>query len=160
MGKPDGLRVAGGVHKKSAKKPSTGVSGGFTSEGCSSSSSQRDERRRLRLAHTEAVEPLAKHLLYSLCLLLAGLEFHKSKGQHILKNPMVVQVGGQVYCMLCPGTSADAACRRMLSISSEDADAADFTCLLPQAIVDKAGIKSTDVVLEIGPGEPHAPHAS
>ena len=40
-----------------------------------------------------------------------GLEFHKSKGQHILKNPMVVQ-----------------------------------------AIVDKAGVKSTDVVLEIGPG--------
>lgn len=41
----------------------------------------------------------------------AGLEFHKSKGQHILKNPLVVQ-----------------------------------------SIVDKAGIKSTDVVLEIGPG--------
>lgn len=41
----------------------------------------------------------------------AGLEFHKSKGQHILKNPMVVQ-----------------------------------------AIVDKAGVKNTDVVLEIGPG--------
>jgi hypothetical protein len=40
-----------------------------------------------------------------------GLEFHKSKGQHILKNPMVVQ-----------------------------------------AIVDKAGVKPTDVVLEIGPG--------
>ena len=40
-----------------------------------------------------------------------GLEFHKSKGQHILKNPMVVQ-----------------------------------------AIIDKAGVKSTDVVLEIGPG--------
>lgn len=41
----------------------------------------------------------------------AGLEFHKSKGQHILKNPLVVQ-----------------------------------------SIVDKSGIKSTDVVLEIGPG--------
>eukprot|EP00798_Chlamydomonas_sp_ICE-L_P024597 gene24597-10216_t len=66
MGKPDGLRAAGGVHKKSAKKQTTGVS---------------------------------------------GLEFHKSKGQHILKNPLVVQ-----------------------------------------AIVDKAGIKGTDVVLEIGPG--------
>lgn len=39
------------------------------------------------------------------------MEFHKSKGQHILKNPQVVQ-----------------------------------------AIVDKAGIKATDVVLEIGPG--------
>eukprot|EP00197_Chlamydomonas_leiostraca_P015316 CAMPEP_0202861416 /NCGR_PEP_ID=MMETSP1391-20130828/2823_1 /ASSEMBLY_ACC=CAM_ASM_000867 /TAXON_ID=1034604 /ORGANISM="Chlamydomonas leiostraca, Strain SAG 11-49" /LENGTH=303 /DNA_ID=CAMNT_0049540805 /DNA_START=21 /DNA_END=929 /DNA_ORIENTATION=- len=69
-GKPGGgggeLRVAGGVHKKQAKKNTQGVS---------------------------------------------GLEFHKSKGQHILKNPMVVQ-----------------------------------------AIVDKAGVKSTDVVLEIGPG--------
>ncbi|KAF6255703.1 S-adenosyl-L-methionine-dependent methyltransferase [Scenedesmus sp. NREL 46B-D3] len=42
---------------------------------------------------------------------VGGLEFHKSKGQHILKNPLVVQ-----------------------------------------SIVDKAGIKSTDVVLEIGPG--------
>lgn len=41
----------------------------------------------------------------------AGIEFHKSKGQHILKNPLVVQ-----------------------------------------SIVEKAGIKSTDVVLEIGPG--------
>ena len=40
-----------------------------------------------------------------------GIEFHKSKGQHILKNPLVVQ-----------------------------------------AIVHKAGLKSTDVVLEIGPG--------
>lgn len=40
-----------------------------------------------------------------------SLEFHKSKGQHILKNPLVVQ-----------------------------------------SIVDKAGIKNTDVVLEIGPG--------
>mmetsp|Transcript_16639 Transcript_16639/g.28561 ORF Transcript_16639/g.28561 Transcript_16639/m.28561 type:complete len:376 (+) Transcript_16639:46-1173(+) len=42
---------------------------------------------------------------------VSGLEFHKSKGQHILKNPMVVQ-----------------------------------------SIVDKAGIKATDIVLEIGPG--------
>lgn len=42
---------------------------------------------------------------------MTGLEFHKSKGQHILRNPLVVQ-----------------------------------------AIVDKAGVKSTDVVLEIGPG--------
>lgn len=42
---------------------------------------------------------------------ISGIEFHKSKGQHILKNPLVVQ-----------------------------------------SIVDKAGIKSTDVVLEIGPG--------
>lgn len=41
----------------------------------------------------------------------AGIEFHKSKGQHILKNPLVVQ-----------------------------------------SIVDKSGLKSTDVVLEIGPG--------
>ncbi|CAI5482097.1 unnamed protein product [Closterium sp. Yama58-4] len=40
-----------------------------------------------------------------------GIEFQKSKGQHILKNPMVVQ-----------------------------------------AIVQKAGVKSTDTVLEIGPG--------
>ena len=41
----------------------------------------------------------------------AGLEFLKSKGQHILKNPLVVQ-----------------------------------------SIVEKAGIKSTDVVLEVGSG--------
>lgn len=40
-----------------------------------------------------------------------GLQFHKSKGQHILKNPLIVQ-----------------------------------------SIVQKAGIKSTDTVLEIGPG--------
>lgn len=41
----------------------------------------------------------------------AGIEFHKSKGQHILKNPLVVQ-----------------------------------------SIIQKADIKSTDTVLEIGPG--------
>ncbi|KAF3784019.1 Ribosomal RNA small subunit methyltransferase [Nymphaea thermarum] len=40
-----------------------------------------------------------------------GIQFHKSKGQHILKNPLLVDT-----------------------------------------IVQKAGIKSTDVVLEIGPG--------
>ncbi|GKC60419.1 ribosomal RNA small subunit methyltransferase [Tanacetum coccineum] len=40
-----------------------------------------------------------------------GIQFHKSKGQHILKNPLLVD-----------------------------------------AIVQKAGINSTDVVLEIGPG--------
>ena len=40
-----------------------------------------------------------------------GIEFHRSKGQHILKNPMVVQ-----------------------------------------SIVEKSGLKTTDTVLEIGPG--------
>lgn len=40
-----------------------------------------------------------------------GISFHKSKGQHILKNPLLVDT-----------------------------------------IVQKAGIKSTDVILEIGPG--------
>lgn len=40
-----------------------------------------------------------------------GISFHKSKGQHILKNPMLVD-----------------------------------------SIVQKSGIKSTDVILEIGPG--------
>ncbi|CAL8461724.1 g1255 [Coccomyxa elongata] len=42
---------------------------------------------------------------------MSGIEFLKSRGQHILKNPQVIQ-----------------------------------------SIVDKAGVKSTDVVLEIGPG--------
>ena len=41
----------------------------------------------------------------------SGIEFFKAKGQHILKNPLIVQ-----------------------------------------SIVDKAGLKTTDVVLEIGPG--------
>ena len=45
------------------------------------------------------------------CQCHIGIEFHKSKGQHILKNPSVVK-----------------------------------------AIVDKAGVKATDIVLEIGPG--------
>ncbi|XP_071689515.1 ribosomal RNA small subunit methyltransferase-like [Rutidosis leptorrhynchoides] len=40
-----------------------------------------------------------------------GIQFHKSKGQHILKNPLIID-----------------------------------------SIVQKAGIRSTDVVLEIGPG--------
>ena len=53
------------------------------------------------------VRPLDSQLRRS----LAGIEFHKTKGQHILKNPNVVK-----------------------------------------AIVDKSGVKATDVVLEIGPG--------
>lgn len=44
-------------------------------------------------------------------MVLIGLEFRKTRGQHILKNPMIIQ-----------------------------------------GIVDKAGIKNTDVALEIGPG--------
>lgn len=40
-----------------------------------------------------------------------GIQFHKSKGQHILKNPLLVD-----------------------------------------SIVEKSGIKPTDVILEIGPG--------
>lgn len=40
-----------------------------------------------------------------------GIQFHKSKGQHILKNPLLID-----------------------------------------SIVQKSGIKSTDVILEIGPG--------
>ncbi|KAJ0716570.1 putative 18S rRNA (adenine(1779)-N(6)/adenine(1780)-N(6))-dimethyltransferase [Helianthus annuus] len=40
-----------------------------------------------------------------------GIQFHKSKGQHILKNPLLVD-----------------------------------------SIIQKAGINSTDVILEIGPG--------
>lgn len=47
----------------------------------------------------------------------AGIEFHKTKGQHILKNPNVVK-----------------------------------------AIVDKSGVKATDVVLEIGPGTGNLTH--
>jgi len=44
-----------------------------------------------------------------------GIQFQKSKGQHILKNPLLVQ-----------------------------------------SIVQKAGLKSTDIVLEIGPGPGNA----
>ncbi|KAJ9518185.1 hypothetical protein QJQ45_010082 [Haematococcus lacustris] len=79
------LRAAGGVKKKGGKKTSSGVSG-------------------------IALDLTPVSVSVRVCG-SAGLEFHKSKGQHILKNPMVVQ-----------------------------------------AIVDKAGVKSTDVVLEIGPG--------
>lgn len=46
-----------------------------------------------------------------------GIQFQKSKGQHILKNPLVVQ-----------------------------------------SIVQKAGLKSTDIVLEIGPGTGNVIH--
>lgn len=61
----------------------------------------------------EDVGRVVAHKLFitAASLLFSGIEFHKSKGQHILKNPLVVQ-----------------------------------------SIVDKAGLKSTDVVLEIGPG--------
>ena len=58
-----------------------------------------------------SIESLFFFLLTSSLPSSTGIEFHKSKGQHILKNPLVVQ-----------------------------------------SIVDKSGLKSTDVVLEIGPG--------
>lgn len=65
-----------------------------------------------RLCHVHgAVRKRGRHHRQPLRCPRAGLEFHKSKGQHILKNPQVVK-----------------------------------------AIVDKAGIQPTDVVLEIGPG--------
>ena len=60
----------------------------------------------LYVLHNHVVFGSQVHLI-----VLAGVEFLKSKGQHILKNPMVVQ-----------------------------------------SIVEKSGLKTTDVVLEIGPG--------
>jgi len=51
-------------------------------------------------------KPSSQHTPYQ-----GGISFHKSKGQHILKNPLLVDT-----------------------------------------IVQKSGIKTTDVVLEIGPG--------
>ncbi|KAL5099487.1 hypothetical protein RYX36_003814 [Vicia faba] len=52
------------------------------------------------------IQPPSQHTPYQ-----GGISFHKSKGQHILKNPLLVD-----------------------------------------SIVQKSGIKTTDVVLEIGPG--------
>jgi len=91
-----GLRAAGGVVKKSSKKGNKGFSGMSS---------------RQQLMHIISTQGAHYLLIISLFPLLTGIEFHKSKGQHILKNPLVVQ-----------------------------------------SIVDKSGLKSTDVVLEIGPG--------
>nr|KYP59438.1 putative dimethyladenosine transferase [Cajanus cajan] len=57
-------------------------------------------------AKKEKGKPQQQHMPYQ-----GGISFHKSKGQHILKNPLLVD-----------------------------------------SIVQKAGVKSTDVILEIGPG--------
>ena len=89
----NGLRAAGGVVKKTAKRA---AGGGF-------SGAMRKFVDCTGLLDLQVGPPET--------YMCAGIEFHKSKGQHILKNPLVVQ-----------------------------------------SIVDKAGIKSTDVVLEIGPG--------
>ncbi len=86
-----GLRAAGGIVKKSSKK----ATGGFTG------------LLYLKYVGGSACK-ICNVMTSAECL---GIQFHKGKGQHILKNPMVVQ-----------------------------------------SIVDKAGIKSTDTVLEIGPG--------
>ena len=132
-----GLRAAGGVAKKSAKKAAGGFSGERRRGACgpaglrqparasqqcpdrfyysaAAPATPRPARRRRRcrllgrrlLASPPAPAPPPTFRCHH-----AGIEFHKSKGQHILKNPLVVQ-----------------------------------------SIVDKAGVKSTDVVLEIGPG--------
>ena len=102
-----GLRAAGGVVKKSAKR----VAGGFTGTLLP---------HKLSIQFLVHSHPPGHASEAALCCQLdsdsgspppAGIEFQKSKGQHILKNPQVTQ-----------------------------------------SIVDKAGIKPTDVVLEIGPG--------
>eukprot|EP00967_Tisochrysis_lutea_P013805 scaffold15472_cov18-Tisochrysis_lutea.AAC.2 len=109
------LRVAGGVQKKQQNKQQAhGVSGmckepGMDGRGAAPSA--------LLTPVSHGCQPpdwllVQRSLTSALALPFStGMEFHKSKGQHILKNPQVVQ-----------------------------------------AIVDKAGIKATDVVLEIGPG--------
>lgn len=97
-----GLRAAGGVAKKSAKKVANGFSGARAPP-----APPLPRRPPVRRSPRPPSSPRPLPTL----LAPAGIEFHKSKGQHILKNPLVVQ-----------------------------------------SIVDKSGLKSTDVVLEIGPG--------
>jgi hypothetical protein len=133
----NGLRVAGGIAKKVAKKGNTGVSGERilmksrspqaaslagqppVAPGVVQTANAQLDDRKSTTAYGRAASLLTAALCPPSCLpcpvfhllMFAGLEFHKSKGQHILKNPLVVQ-----------------------------------------SIVDKAGVKGTDVVLEIGPG--------
>lgn len=134
-----GLRAAGGVAKRTAKKVAKGFSGGrhagvLLSDTCWSPGRVQTAGASLRRAEFGgspgvgwgtaaaarlqggACRPGAKPgqngtLNVNSMPRAAGIEFHKSKGQHILKNPLVVQ-----------------------------------------SIVEKSGLKSTDVVLEIGPG--------
>ena len=71
-----------------------------------------------------------------------SIEFHKSKGQHILKNPLVraaARGGCDSCCSARPRSPALAHARPR-------------TPQIVDSIVEKAGIKATDVVLEIGPG--------
>ena len=91
----NGLRAAGGVVKKTAKRAASGGFSGVMHSLFWGNICWKD---------CNVITQVVTHWF-------AGIEFHKSKGQHILKNPLVVQ-----------------------------------------SIVEKAGIKSTDVVLEIGPG--------
>jgi methylase of polypeptide subunit release factors len=122
-----GLRAAGGVVKKTAKKAAKNFSGAVVH----SSWLPLLHAGSMRLALPDAMHSLLLAWLHNELPNLtdihpslprpffvitsmpihAGIEFHKSKGQHILKNPLVVQ-----------------------------------------SIVEKSGLKSTDVVLEIGPG--------
>ena len=60
----------------------------------------------------------------------------KSRGQHFLCNPLIIQVPLLLSIVLLP-----------LSPRTPDSHSA-----LRQAIIDKADIKPTDTVLEIGPG--------
>jgi 18S rRNA (adenine1779-N6/adenine1780-N6)-dimethyltransferase len=77
-----------------------------------SSAAAAHRRRHRRRSHTRApAHPTPHHPSKPKKTTAQQIEFHKSKGQHILRNPLCVQ-----------------------------------------AIVDKAGVKNTDVVLEIGPG--------
>ena len=104
----NGLRAAGGVAKKTSKKAHAGSSG--TSLFLNSDLCARLTHNVLTPYCCNGGGMSASHLEDYLPT-SAGIEFLRSKGQHILKNPMVVQ-----------------------------------------SIVDKSGLKTTDTVLEIGPG--------
>jgi hypothetical protein len=89
-----------------------------------------------------------------------SIEFHKSKGQHILKNPLVrAHLHRQGSRGGCARGRGGGCCLWLLHVLRRCAPppAASLFDLAPvhqivDTIVEKAGIKATDVVLEIGPG--------
>lgn len=88
-----------------------------------------------------------------------SIEFHKSKGQHILKNPLVrawLRVWGRQWRRVA---GQEGCCCWLLHVLWRCAVPPTLSLSAPppvhqivDTIVEKAGIKATDVVLEIGPG--------
>lgn len=130
--KGSGLRVAGGVQKKSKKKDHTGVSGWC----------RQPASACVTVVHETAAGAVGPNPFSRSCACRSGVpqEQRPAYSEEPLGRAGRARIGCRSSII---AATLHGSCRQ-----SHRACCAFFS----QAIVDKAGVKSTDVVLEIGPG--------